>query len=145
MTGHDTMENSYYLYLTSEDSTDRHPENSPSDFTVELPRPLSLTGDWECCLKELCAPPGFEVLYVCSDLCLESFACDTSYPVLRVVYGSTKSKKKSSLTFDNPYYVRVYTDRLHRLRIFIRGERLEPISFKSGTVTCTLHLTRVSP
>jgi hypothetical protein len=88
------MENNYYLYLTSEDSTDIPPENSPSDFTVELPRSLSLDGDWECCLKELCAPPGSEVLYVCSDLCLESFACDTSYPVLRVVSGTTKSTKK---------------------------------------------------
>jgi hypothetical protein len=136
------MHNNYYFYLSSNDSKDKHPENSPDDFTIELPRSLTLNGDWEFCLKELTSPPASEILYICSDLCVESFACNTSYPILRVVSGGV-SKNKRTLTFDDPYYVRVKTDRLGHLRIFIRGADLKPIHFKSGIVTCTLHLKRV--
>jgi hypothetical protein len=135
------MHNNYYVYLKSNDSKDNHPENLPSDFTVELPRPLSLDGDWVCCLKEITFPPASEVLYICSDLCVESFACDTSYPILRVV--ASGSKKKRTLNFEDPYYVRVKNDRLQHLRIFIRGVDLKPFNYQSGIVTCTLHLKRI--
>ena len=42
-----------YVTLTSNSSTNFFPTNSPSKFTVQLPHPLSLTGEWEVALTEI--------------------------------------------------------------------------------------------
>jgi hypothetical protein len=137
------MDTSYYLHLKSNDSKDVHPQNTPGDFTIELPRTLYLCGKWECSLKEVVLSSNASIVYVCSDLCVESFACDTAYPILRVI--THKSKRTTTLTFNDPHYIKVNTRTLERLRIFIRGSELKPITTSSAIVYCTLHLKRVSP
>jgi hypothetical protein len=138
------MEANFYLYLTSEDSRNAHRANTNIDFTIELPRTLYLDGEWECSLKEVTfSLPNPNILYVCSDLCVESFACDTSYPILRVV--PNVKPNLTSLTFNDSYYVGVNKRRLEQLRIFIRGEKLTSVTTKTGIVYCTIHLKRVSP
>ena len=42
-----------YVTLTSNSSTKYFPTNSPSKFTVQLPHPLSLSGEWEVALTEI--------------------------------------------------------------------------------------------
>jgi len=136
------MEANYYLYLTSEDSKKVHPDNTNVDFTIELPRTLYLDGVWECCLKDVTfSSPNANIVYVCSDLCVESFASDTSYPILRTVPNIEPTT--TSLTFNDSHYVRVNKLSLGRLRIFIRGDKLLPT--KTGIYYCTIHLKRVSP
>jgi hypothetical protein len=138
------MEANYYLYLTYDDSRNVHPDNKNADFSVELPRTLYLDGDWECCLKDVTfSSPSPNILYVCSDLCVESFAHDTSYPILRCIPNIVPNS--TSLTFSESYYVRVNKRSLGRLRIFIRGDKLVPITTGTGIVYCTIHLKRVSP
>lgn len=139
------MGSHHYLYLTSEDSKETHPENNSFDFTVELPRSLTLEGDWECSLKEL----GFsnqiksDFLYICSDICEESLACDTVYPILRVIYNDQKRKWKA-LTFQDPFYIKLRRQNVSRIRIFIRGRRLEPLVTENTLLKCTVHLRKAS-
>lgn len=131
------------MYLTNTDSIDKHPENTPSDFTVELSRPIFLDGDWECALREVrfLGDVGEKYIYVCADLCEDSFVCDTVYPVLRKVSRPFKKKTITSI-YANPLYVAVKRDLLQSIRIFIRGERLKTTHFESGSLECTLHLTK---
>ena len=136
------MGNEYYFYITSDDSKEQHPENKGSDFTVELTKSINLEGDWECSLKQV----GFssdidtDILYICSDLCEESLACGSFYPVLRVVSNKTK-KTWRSLTFNDPYYVRLRGQSIQRIRIFLRGVQLAPVTLDT-LLTCTLHLRK---
>jgi len=132
----------HYLFLSSDDSKDLHPGNTFADFTIELPRPLFLEGDWVCALRDVKFSDLLQVktLYVCTDLIQESLACDTYSPVLRTIH----KQGKKALTFTDSYYVKVKGDRVQRLRIFIRGERLAPLESEEGsTVSCTLHLKRL--
>lgn len=139
-----TMEKEHFLFITSEDSKDQHPGNTASDFTIELPRPLNLDGNWACSIREVQFPNNLDtpVAYICADLCQESLTCDTYYPVLRVV-PTSPSKSVTTLTFTTPYYITVKQDKLQRFRIFIRGVQLRPAKFKSGLFSCTLHLKQV--
>ena len=131
----------FYVYLSSKDSRDKHPENVPDDFIVELPRTLTLEGDWECSLREIKLSNSIEKeeeLFVCTDVCEESFACDTYTPILRVVSTTRKTKTMTKM-FTDPFYVRVKQDRFQDIRIFIRGGRLKTTIIMTGTLTCTLH------
>lgn len=139
------MAESHYLFVSNEDSKLTHPGNTPDDFTVELPRPLNLDGHWVCGLKEIYVSNKVNTgkVYVCTDLCQESLVCDTYTPVLRVIHKAVATRD-TALTFDDPYYVKVQRERLQRLRIFTRGDKLSTIKFKSnGHCSCTIHLKRI--
>lgn len=132
----------HYLFLHSDLSKDRYPSNQPGDFTVEFPYPYELQGQWVCGLKEIRISLREEVLYVCSDVCDESYAENTMLPVLRALQ---KPKGKSVLTyfhFDNPMYVKVTPTSLKRIRIFIRGSQLRQPNITDPIVRCTLHLKK---
>ena len=47
---------SFYLYLPSNASTATFPENGPSGYTVVLPNPLELYGEWEVALASFVYP-----------------------------------------------------------------------------------------
>ena len=139
------MEDSQYLFLSSEDSKEKHPGNGPEDFTIELPRPLTLEGNWVCGVREVKFPNSIDTntIYICTDICQESLVCDTYSPVIRMVNISSAKATKKTLTFTDPFYVKVKRDRLQRLRIFIRGERLRPTQITNGVLSCTIHLKRI--
>ena len=39
------------LFLRSFDASKHHPDNTPEDFTVTLPKLYDLRGEWECVLE----------------------------------------------------------------------------------------------
>ncbi|OOY49215.1 hypothetical protein BOW37_12775 [Solemya velum gill symbiont] len=136
----------HFLYLTNEDSKDTHPENTVTDFTIDLPKPLNLEGTWECALLEVGFSDNFksDILYICTDVCEESVVCDTSHPVLRSVFNRSGSKKGWSLkTFDKPIYLRLTRADLQRIRVNVRGPRLVPLEIEGVQIACILHLRRV--
>ncbi len=134
---------SHYLYLNSEDSKDKFPNNEPGDFNVELSRSLVLEGSWEIGLIEanFSGTTKANSYYVCSDVCSESHVSDTLYPVLRKV-TVTKSQK-AVISYDTPTYVKVNRTEIQRLRIFIRDDGLAAFHLLGKTFACTLHLRRV--
>ncbi len=141
---------SYYLHLSSEDSKERHPGNSATDFTVEIPKRFNLNGAWECSLTEIDFPNDIEAntLYVCCDLVEDSYVGNAFYPILRSVSNKTKTKRPRiiSLQFQEPYYLRVNKDTLQRVGVSIRGDNLKPLdTVPSDSVSCTLHLRKTSP
>lgn len=41
------------LYLSYQSCIEQYPQNTPTDFTYELPKDIHCLGDWNCTLKEL--------------------------------------------------------------------------------------------
>ena len=84
------MASEFYLYLDSEQSKKLYPTNTSSNFTIQLPAPYHLTGEWECGLVQYNfdyrVKPG---LYFCCDLLTESHAGEFMLPVLRRVHDSS--------------------------------------------------------
>jgi hypothetical protein len=74
--------------------------------------------------------------YVCSDLIKESYVKDTFLPMLRSV--PTASEETLDLEFSTPYYTPIRHRGLNRVRIFMRGDRLNPCRFKLDRLYCTL-------
>ncbi len=121
---------SMYIYLSSK-VTASYPENTASDFTVQLPQAL-------CDIKEsgtievrLHASPK-NPLFVCADFCAESIVNSKTLPVLRRV--SQKTFLPSCITYI-PLRVRDF----HTVRIYICKESGEPINLQ-GETKVTLHL-----
>jgi len=46
----------FFLTLPSDSSLDIYPDNTLSEFTVNLPQPMELEGEWEVCLNEIQYP-----------------------------------------------------------------------------------------
>lgn len=133
----------HYLFLSSDLSKDQYPSNEPGDFTIELPHPYDLSGSqWLCGLKEIQISITEDVVYVCSDICAESYAENTMVPVLRALQKSKGKNKLTYFSFENPMYVRIKPTVLNRVRLFIRGSRLERVNVKDSIVRCTLHFKK---
>ena len=132
-----------YLLLNSELSKEQHPDNTPTDFTVELPHPRVLDEQWTCTLKDIQIPITEDVLYVCSDICAESYAENTMVPLLRAVYKPNSKKAITSFVhFEDSININVKSGILNRVRIFIRGGDLKRMDIKTTVVRCTLQLKR---
>ena len=134
----------HYLYLSSHDSILEHPGNKASDFIVELNQPLVLQGQWEVAVLEFNSQinsKGLRYVLLMCDFCESSFIVGEWQPLLRKV----SLKKRLINPFCPPYYVEIGPKRLERVRIYLKSETLEPLSFDSGSLECTLHLKRVSP
>ena len=130
----------HYLFLSSQSSKEQHPNNTSTDFTVELPKTYYLEGTWEVALKELETRINEDLFYVLSDVCQESSVGGTLTSVLRSV---RREKKKDVLfTFTDPYYITVRPDQLPRVRIYIRGRDLQSVKMDSSVLYCTLHLRK---
>jgi hypothetical protein len=128
----------FYLFLSSGDSKNLHPANNASDFTVQLPRIISLEGQWECGLTEIDVNGGLpEPLYLCTDACIESYVKNTSLPLLRVVVAEDYT------VYQVPYYMRVSGDNLHSIRIYLKNQDLQEIKSSPGEIWCVLHFRRV--
>ena len=138
------MAREHYLFLSSRNSKDQYPDNVATDFTIDLPRPFALEGEWECGLKEIDVSLKQNTMFVCSDICRESYAEDTMLPVLRMLRNTpTRGRKRETyFVFNDPFYVRIKAEVLNRVRIFIRGSELRALVSDDSEVRCTLHLRK---
>jgi hypothetical protein len=119
-----------YVYLSSR-ATTVHPENSASDFTVQLPQTVSDVK--ECGIVDVRLPAGpKDPLFVCADLCTESIVNNKTLPVLRRV--SQKTFLPGFIT-----YIPLRVQDFHAIRIYICKESGEPFNLQ-GETKITLHL-----
>lgn len=81
-----------------------------------------------------------ERLYVCSDLFEEYYDKHMFIPMLRSV--PITEEETLDLEFATPYYTPIRHWGLNRVRIFIRGDRLNPCRFKLDHLYCTLYFRR---
>jgi hypothetical protein len=130
-----------YLFLASDDSLLTHVNKTAGDFIVELPRRYRLDDSWECAISEITFVSEFEQLtdrmYACTDVMDDSYVRGTTLPVLRSIDIDTDTKV--DLSFNPLCYIKVQTDELRRIRIFIKDRNLKPSRFKFDRLYCTLH------
>lgn len=123
-----------YLYVSSS-PTEHFPDNTSTDFTVQLPRVLS--GNWKLGAVEvnLSFPPKTQ-LFVCTDLCAESIVNERYLPVLCQLTKKTYQP-------GNILYIPVKTTHFHTVRVYICDKLgvVHKIGGR-GDTTVTIHLLR---
>ena len=102
----------YTCFLSNEDSADIYPNNTNSNFTVELPEPLELNQDYLCCLTEINFSGADNSYIICSDIIDYSHYNGSLHPVLRIVNRST--------VFNKPYLFTLKQNRISRIQISIQ-------------------------
>ena len=125
-----------HLFLSSKDSLDNYPNNTTSDFTIELKDKLTLDGTWECALREIkfAEEDLNEDCYIFTDICVDSYVLNNHLPVLRQISNSEK--------FVNPYYFQVNRKEIFSLRLYIRNQNLQLPSTLPESVHCVLSLRK---
>ena len=136
------------LNLSSDDSKDVFPGNTPGWFTVKLPQILKLCGEWDGALTEIVFKPIFESarpksLYVCCDIVQPSYGSDSLMPILRKVAVPENFNNKLIVMFPENYYIRLSREEIQYINIYIKDENWEDVSFSSQTLDCTLQLKQV--
>ncbi len=122
-----------FLFLSSEDCLDTHPENNAWDFTVDFPKLLHTSGKWECALIEIeCDSTTHEDLYVLCDICEYSSVNSRFLPLLRIV--------NSKGCYHIPYFMGVSRSVVSQLTIYIRNKQLQTPAFRPKSLRCTLQL-----
>ena len=137
-----------YLYITSEQSSRYFTDNTNTRFRVRLPKKLDLTpkGQWCIALLDI-DMPRFEEDYKTSYLTVNSNICEPSYvntsliPTLNRIYSVEMSRGRP-VYFDNPRYVKITSDFLDVIDIYLTDSKGDSPSFKDGDVICTLHLEK---
>ena len=117
----------HYLFLSSSDSSELFPSNSPSDFTVQLAGTLDLQGTWYASLKEVRITNKVEEeeeeapreLLICSDLSEDVFYGGTKLGILRRIHRSNRTPVLVKI-FAESFYFKVTRPQLNKIRILIR-------------------------
>ena len=133
-----------FLYLKSNDSISRFPNNSNSDFIVQLAENMSFNRKLSVAIAEFQCPPimsdDVEDLYIYCDICHESYVGELKRPVLRRVFHNSDNKSKQ-IIFTRPLYIPLRQFEFHQIRIYIKTSTDKDVIFKEGVVKCTLHIT----
>jgi hypothetical protein len=137
----------HYLFISSTDSKDWFPQNNSQNFRIKLPSSLKLDGLWRCALTEFSYTPIFEGLipkeiYICCDIVQDSYACNSTLPLLRKVNVPSQHSSRIQILFPQNFYIPVSQEEIQYINMYIKDENLQNPSFGSEPVTCTLHLWR---
>lgn len=147
------MSTQHFLYLSSDDSLNYFPGNSHSDFYVKMLN-SSIFND-----VSLCGIIGFQFydsvlvnnnpvtnntqlnMYVCSDICQQSFVNDSMYPVLtRLSVKVNNDSTLKEIEIQNPIYIPIVQYFNQNIHLYIKGDEDSRISLLKGPTKVTLHL-----
>ena len=134
-----------YVYVDSAASLEYFKENKAVDFRVKLAKQLTLQGSWEVAVVNVGFPAitsnyKAQIIYINSSICQDSVLNGTLQPILSSVHR--KEFRKGHVVFSPPSYVRVNTDQLTVLRVYLRDSEGQSPSFHSGALYCTLHFRK---
>ena len=141
-----TMNNAY-IYLSSLDFSNIHPENKANNFTIVLPQKLQLSGVWSLGLLDIdinIKTGRMSQIFVVCDIVNNSYVGNQLHRVLRRV---TVTSDIDTYTFSAPQYVTVEnTCDIQAINITILDcDTMLPSLLPLGKVNCTLHLKRDRP
>jgi hypothetical protein len=134
----------FYLFLSSKDSIQAHPNNTYCNMKIDLPTPISLPESdehyWTVALLEISITDITKIptsTVVLCDLLEASYIRDSLRPVLRII--AKDSIGKGSLFI--PYYHRINRETVSTISIDIVDSNLNPITPQSDleVLACTLH------
>ena len=125
-----------FLHLSSKDCVQSHPDNHAWDFTIDVGKYVTLSGEWEVALTEMLYDGARKMdLYVFSDICSPTYVIDNCLPLLRIV-------NKPNI-FQKPYFVPVSRNDIARIRIYIRTRNNNIPPFQPKSLRCTLQLKTI--
>ena len=108
------------------------------DTTTELPIPLEAEG-YGCGIIEMTGrvKNGFrENLYLCCDICEESYVKEIRLPVLR--YINRNSNGMINKGIDHVIWLRVMRPNISSIRLYIADENGEIVLVEGNRLNCTL-------
>jgi len=117
------MTHSFHIHLSNRDSVRRFPQNIGSDFHTQLPEEIILPrNEWSCSLLEahLSSAPGNDPIFICSDICEESFLGERKLPILACItvrhtfpgHVISLKLKKERITTIRVYLTNCYGEKL---------------------------------
>lgn len=143
----------HYLYLSSNDSSSYFPNNSPNDFYVKMLNSLMFKNVYLCgvisfqfydsiLVNDIAVANNTSLnMYICSEICQQSFMNDSMSPVLNrfnvKVNNDNTLKEISPL---NPIYVPIVRSFNQDVHLYIKGDENNRISLTKGPTKVTLHL-----
>ena len=116
---------------------------TPHFLRSQLPEVLQLIGSWEVALCQLCLPKlksKTNVLFIFSDICVDSIVGDERLPILRW----TPVPRRGFVEVVRLQYVPVRLQQLSNILVQVNSDVREAASFDGGTSFCTLHFHKVS-
>lgn len=139
----ESAKSQHVFFVKSTDSLGIFPNNTASDFTIELPELLYLKGKWECSLYEISFTENLvKDIIVCSDIVENSIIANSKHQVLRVI--AQPSTAIRHVSFSQLLWLPVSRDQIKRFRIFIKDNTTLESTFISGTVKCTVVVRKAS-
>jgi hypothetical protein len=144
----DCVRMEHYLFLGMEDSV--YPGNVHGDFVITLPNTYRLDGHWEYALLEISLHmPYHKRLHVCCDVIEDPYLKGTSLPLMRIIPTVEDNVTligcatvNSHLVFQRPHFISLRgITYLDRIRLFIRGSHMQPVSLDSP-ISCVLLLNK---
>ena len=123
------------LYLSSEDSKHVYPDNTPSNFRVQLPQHLHLgKGNWQCGILNCILPTKPSApMYLTCDIIEPSILGDRYQPVLTIL----TSKAKEFLT---PDYTNVKVTHISTIQLKLINRLGVPNPIRKGETIVVLKL-----
>ena len=138
---------SYFFHLSSNDCKNIYPTNIPSSFTIDLPIPLSLKGNWKIGLCDISFDNDFlqvpEEVYFCLNIVDATYVQGLLMKVLQRISMPHEVSNKLIQYFPFVNYMPVTTNYLNSFQVKILSEKLTEATFKKGNLYCTLHLKNV--
>ena len=136
------MASDFYLVLPSNSSMDIHPNNTLAQYITNLPRRISLYGEWECGLTEIHYPHDWynvrnARMVVEHEESVHNVYLDDGY------YDSPETFVEA-LNIDKPSRVKFSYREFGSIETEIRDDTGRPVPFERGKVTVTLHFRRRS-
>jgi hypothetical protein len=112
------------LFASSTDSKLIYSDNNAISFTIELAKPIVLSGHWEIALNEIEITSTLDTpscVYICSDICSDSFVGSSLIPVLRHITLKRNYKK----IYVQPYFSKVTRDWINNITFYVSSENKE--------------------
>ena len=111
--------------------------STTGDSIIELPLPLEVEG-FGCGVIELsgCAESPKEDIFLCCDICEESFSGETMMPILRNI----KRKANGFITneINHVIWLRVMRPHINSIRLYIANKSGDFITVPKNYLKCTL-------
>ena len=132
------------MVLSSTDSSEYF-DNKPNCFRIQLNKQVQLDGYWTVALTEFTTESWnsnkkSREVFICCDLCEETFVGGKDMPLLRRVYLG--EKPETNTIYKLPYYVPVKVGQLQQICIYITDRAGNLVSFLDGPVSITLHFKK---
>ena len=133
-------QNSFFIFLSSEDSLSDHPDNTPSNFIVELKESLQIIGECEVGICDFfCSETISQKCYIFLDIVDYSYVRNSLEPILRTLMPSNAS---SSIFFPIIFYFPIKVNSLNRIRVYIKDNQMRLLTTLSGAVSLSLHFRK---